>query len=192
MPIPATGDKAWAGLDAEAKRRCLLRAAGQVFARDGLGAPMPAVAAAAGAGVASVYRQFPSKPDLLAALVVERLEEVEGDAMAALQGDESPRGALAGLLRAYVERQAKDDLVAEAMACVSSHPGVERALADTTDALEALLTAAKAEGLRHDATTLDLRLLFASTRAAKELGAEAPERVLALWLDAFFAPGVAP
>lgn len=189
MAIPVTREKAWTGLDTEGKRRCLLHAAGEVFARDGLDAPMPAVAAAAGAGVASVYRQFPSKPDLLAALVVERLEEVEADALAALQGDRSPREALSGLLRAYVERQAEDDLVGEAMACVSSHPDVERALADTTAALEALLAAAKSEGLRRDATTLDLRLLFAATRAAKKLDAGAADRVLALWLDAFFAAG---
>jgi AcrR family transcriptional regulator len=189
MPIPVTREKAWPGLDTEGKRRCLLRAAGEVFARDGLDAPMPAVAAASGAGVASIYRLFPSKPDLLAALVVERLEEVEADALAALQAEESPRAALEGLLRAYVERQAKDDLVGEAMACVSSHPDVERALADTTVALEALLTAAKPEGLRRDATTLDLRLLFAATRAAKELDGEASERVLALFMDALFARG---
>jgi AcrR family transcriptional regulator len=186
MPIPVTEESAWSRLDAAGKRRCLLRAAGEVFSRDGLGAPMPAIAAAARAGVASVYRQFPSKPDLLAALVVERLEEVEADALAALQGGRSPRAALVGLLRAYVERQSRDDLVAEAMACVSSHPDVERAHADATAVLEALMSAAKPEGLRDDATVLDLRLLFAATRAAKEIEAGAPARVLELWLDAAF------
>jgi AcrR family transcriptional regulator len=189
MPIPVTREKAWTGLDAEGKRRCLLRAAGEVFAREGLDAPMPAVAAAAGAGVASVYRQFPSKPDLLAALVVERLEEVEGDALAALEGEESPGVALVGLLRAYVERQATDGLVGEAMASVSAHPDVERAHADATAALEALIAAAKPEGLRDDATVRDLRLLFASTRAANEMEPGARERVLELWLDAVFERG---
>jgi AcrR family transcriptional regulator len=186
MTIPPQREPAWNELDAEGKRRCLLRAAGRVFARDGLDAPMPAVAAAAEAGVASVYRQFPSKEDLLAALVVERMEEVEGDALAALQGVKPPREALVVLLRAYVQRQAGDDLVGEAMACVSSHPDVMRARADATKALEALLTAAKPEGLRDDATTLDLRVLFASTRAAKEMEAGASERVLELWFDAAF------
>jgi AcrR family transcriptional regulator len=187
MTIPPPSEAAWSELDAEAKRLWLLRAAGDVFARDGLDAPMPAVAAAAEVGVASVYRQFPSKQDLLAALVVERLEEVEGDALAALQSGEPPRAALEALLRAYVERQAEDDLVGEAMGCVSSHPDVDRALADTTIALEALLGAAKPEGLREDATTTDLRLLFAATRAAKGIEAGADARVLELLLDAFFA-----
>lgn len=186
MTIPPQTEGAWNELDSEGKRRLLLRVAGEVFAREGLDAPMPAIAAAAEAGVASVYRQFPSKQDLLAALVIERLEEVEGDALAALQEDEKPRQALVSLLRAYVARQAEDDLVGEAMACVSSHPDVDRALAETTTALEALLAAAKGEGLREDATTLDLRLLFAATRAAKGMEPGAGERVLALWMDAFF------
>ena len=64
-----------------------------------------------------------------------------------------------------------DDLIGEAMACVSTHADVEQALGGATIALEALLSAAKAEGLRADATTLDLRLLFAATRAAERLEA---------------------
>jgi AcrR family transcriptional regulator len=186
MSIPVTEENAWGGLDAAGKRRCLLRAAGEVFSSDGLDAPMPAIAAAVGIGVASVYRQFPSKPDLLAALVVERLEEVEADALAALQGGRLARPALIGLLRAYVARQSRDGMIAEAMASVTSHPDVERARADATAALEALIGAAKPEGLRDDATVLDLRLLFAATRAAHEIEADGPARVLELWLDAAF------
>ncbi len=63
----------WSGLSTEEKHERILCAAGRVFARDGLDATMPAVAAAAGAGVGSLYRQFPSKRDLLAALVIRRL-----------------------------------------------------------------------------------------------------------------------
>jgi AcrR family transcriptional regulator len=186
MTIPVSPESAWAELDAAGKRRSLLRAAGEVFARDGLEAPMPAIAAAAGAGVGSVYRQFPSKQDLLAALVVERLEEVEGDALSALQVGDPPRQALVALLRAYAERQAADDLVGEAMACVSSHPDVERALVGTTIALESLLTAAKPEGLRADASTRDLRLVFAATRAANELEDGGWRRMFDLGMDALF------
>jgi AcrR family transcriptional regulator len=61
MVPPLDLEPAWALLDPEAKRARLLKAAGEVFARDGLDTPMPVVAAAAGAGVGSVYRQFPSK-----------------------------------------------------------------------------------------------------------------------------------
>lgn len=194
MAIPLqTATPCWAELSAEGKRARLLRAAGEIFARDGLDAPMPAIAAAAGAGVGSVYRQFPSKHDLLAALVVERLKEAEDGAEAALTGAVPPWSALTGLLWTLAERQAADDVLGEAMATVSSHPQVRRALECTTQALENLLAAARAQGrLRADATTLDLRLIFAATRAAAQLGPGAWRRMLELGIDALQAEPPAP
>lgn len=185
MTIPATAPTAcWSELDVDEKRATLLRAAGEVFARDGLDAPMPAVAAAAGAGIGSVYRQFPSKTDLLAALVVERLGDTARGADVALAGDDGPWAALTGLLWTLAERQAVDDVLGEAMATLSDHPEVEEALAGTLEALERLLAAARAEGrLRPDATTLDLRLIFAATRAAAQFGPDAWRRALELGID---------
>jgi AcrR family transcriptional regulator len=175
----------WADLDQEDKRARLLQAAGEVFARDGLDAPIPAVAAAAGAGIGSVYRQFPSKRDLLAALVSERLRDSEEGAEAALSSSLGPWAALTGLLWALAERQAADDVLGEAMATVSEHPVVQESLARTTAALERLLAEARAEGrLRSDATVLDLRLLFAATRAAAQLEPGAWRRMLELGIDA--------
>jgi AcrR family transcriptional regulator len=166
----------------------LLAAAGKVFARDGLDAPMPTIAAAVGAGVGSVYRQFPSKTDLLAALVVERLRDTEEGANAAMASTEGPWTALTGLLWMLAERQAADDVLGAAMATVSEHEAVQNALASTTEALERLLAAARAEGrLRADATTLDLRLLFAATRAAVQLQPDAWRRMLELGIDALEA-----
>jgi AcrR family transcriptional regulator len=195
MSIPVLEEQAdvavsdWSSLGSQEKRARLLRAAGEVFARDGLDAPMPAVAAAAGAGVGSVYRQFPSKRDLLAALVVERLQESERGAEAALESGEDRWSALTGLLWTLAERQAGDDVLGEAMATVSEHPAVVEALAATLYSLERLLDAARAEGkLRADATALDLRLLFAATRAASLLEAGAWQRMLELGIDALRVP----
>jgi AcrR family transcriptional regulator len=185
MVIPSSPASCWSELDTDAKRGRLLAAAGEVFARDGLDAPMPAIAAAAGAGVGSVYRQFPSKRELLAALVVERHEAVEQEVEAALDSPGGPWAALNALLWAIAERQAGDDVLAEAMACVSEDPGVREAMAATMHSLEALIAAAKAGGrLRADATALDLRLLFAATRAARALNSEAWRRMLELGIDA--------
>jgi hypothetical protein len=62
---------------------------------------------------------------------------------------------------------------------------VQHALAETNWALELLLAAAREEGsLRLDATTLDLRLLFAATRAAGQLESGAWRRMLGLGIDA--------
>jgi AcrR family transcriptional regulator len=189
MSIPdPESESCWSDLDAEAKRTRLLRVAGEVFARDGLDAPMPAIAAAASAGVGSVYRQFPSKRDLLAELVVERLRDIQDGADAALASSAGPWAALTGLLWTLAERQAADDVLGEAMATVSEHATVQDALASTTIALERLLAAARAEGrLRPDATTLDLRLLFAAMRAAIQLEPRAWRRMLELGIDALAA-----
>jgi len=185
MAIPPFAGICWSELDAGAKRARLLAAAGEVFAREGLDAPMPAIAAAAGAGVGSVYRQFPAKRDLLAALVVERHAVVTREAEAALADPGGPWAGLVALLWAIAERQAGDDVLGEAMATVSEHPEVVAAVATTMQALEDLLGAAKAEGrLRPDATALDLRLLFAATRASRGLEADAWRRMLELGIDA--------
>ncbi len=66
---------------------------------------------------------------------------------------------------------------------------MQEALARTLAALERLLAEARAEGrLRRDATTLDLRLLFAATRAASQLEPGAWRRMLELGIDALEAP----
>jgi AcrR family transcriptional regulator len=189
MSIPSPASPAcWANLDPQEKRGRLLRAAGEVFAREGLAAPMPAIASAAGAGIGSVYRQFPSKRDLLAALVVERLKDAEHGARDALASAAGPWAALTAFLWTLAERQAGDHVFAEALATVSEDPAVRRALESTTKTLEQLLASARAEGrLRADATTLDLRLLFAATRAAGELESGAWRRMLELGIDALQA-----
>jgi AcrR family transcriptional regulator len=189
MSIPGSGaPPCWSQLDAEHKRARLLRAAGEVFARDGLAAPMPAIAAAAGAGVGSVYRQFPAKRDLVAALVVERLEATTRGADASLASEAGPWAALTGLLWTIAEGQAADDVLGEAMATLSEHPAVRRAVRRATAAFERLLAAARTEGrLRADATTLDVRLLLAATRAAEQLEPGAWRRMLELGIDALEA-----
>ena len=178
IPVP------WASLDPAAKRERLLTAASQVFATEGLDASMPAIAAAAGAGVASVYRQFPSKYELLAALVVRRLDQISEEAAIATASEGGRWEALVAMLWQIVEQQSYDDFLGEARVAVAGHPKVKRATTRTTKALEHLLAAARAEGrLRADATTLDLRLLFAATRAAKQVEPAAWRRMVELFID---------
>ena len=188
MGIPPLPASCWSELETDAKRARLLEAAGEVFARDGLDATMPTIAAAAGAGVGSVYRQFPSKHELLAALVIERLEAVVGEADAALADAGGPWAALTALLWTVAERQASDDVLAEALATLSDHPDVQQALGATLISLDTLLGAAAEEGrLRPDATVLDVRLVLAATRAARGLEPGAWRRMLELGIDALDA-----
>jgi AcrR family transcriptional regulator len=178
---PATS---WPSLGPAAKRERLLRAAAEVFARDGFDASMPSVAAAAGAGVASVYRQFESKQELLAALVERRLEQVTAGAKAAMDQGGTRWCALTNLLTNLVELQSCDEFLGEAMQRVDGHPAVRSARKRAYAALERLLDDARAEGrLRADASILDLRLLFAATRAARHLEPDLQRRTLELLVD---------
>lgn len=191
-PRPPSGNPLapadWAGLSHGAKRERLLLSAGEVFARDGLDASMPSVATAAGAGVASVYRQFASKRELVAALVASRLDQIGQAAIAAGQREGDAWSALVEMLRTLVQRQSCDDLLGEARAAVADHPSVVQATDRATASLEALLSAARAEGkLRADATTLDLKLLFAATRAARQVEPAAWPRMLDLLIDSLRA-----
>jgi AcrR family transcriptional regulator len=182
---PLEREPAWADLDPEAKRARLLRAAGEVFARNGLGTPMPVVAAAAGAGIGSVYRQFPSKRDLVAELVVDRLDQIAAGAHEAGKRAGDRWAALTEMLWRLLERQSCDDFFGEAMQMVSEHPQVIAALARAHEAFDQLLIDTRAEGrLRSDASPLDLRLVFAATRAARQVDPEAWRRMLELLIDA--------
>ena len=145
----------------------------EVFARDGLDAPMSVVADAAGAGVASVYRLFQSKRELLAALVVARMDRSPAARPTASQRPATAGRRSPGCCATLVERQPPTTSSATRASRSSTIPTSIAATTRATEALGALLAAARAEGrLRADATTLDLRLLFAATRAARRVEPE--------------------
>ncbi len=189
IPVPsAPGTQAtrceWTRLDEAGKRERLLSAAGEVFSHQGLDAPMSEVADVAGAGVASIYRRFASKQELLAALVAARLDQIADAAASAERSQGNRWSALTDMLRSIVERQAADDFLGEARVAVAADHDVIDATDRATSALERLMAQARDEGrLRRDATTLDLRLLFAATRAAKRTEPEQWPRMLELLID---------
>jgi AcrR family transcriptional regulator len=169
-------------LDSDGKRSRLLDAAEAVFARDGLEAPVPAIAAAAGVGVGSVYRAFASKEEIIAALAVERLRWMQQRANAALE-DPDPWSGLEGLLRTAAELQRADGVLAEALAAAFQRPEVAEPLAAAQAAAEAVLERARTHGaLRTDITTDDLRAIFAALRAADAAQPGAGGRLLELIL----------
>jgi AcrR family transcriptional regulator len=62
--------------DAERNRGLILEAARSVFAEHGAEAGVAEVAERAGVGVATIFRRFPTKDDLLAAILEDRLREI--------------------------------------------------------------------------------------------------------------------
>jgi AcrR family transcriptional regulator len=180
MAIPAT----WTELSAGEKRERLLAAAEALFARDGLDAPMPAIAAAAGAGVGSLYRQFTSKEDLVGALALKRLAHIDGELDVALAGD----GSWAVLERFFwrvLEPYAADDLVARAIASAAGDTEVVAARDAVTAKLQRLLDATDA-----GVTTLDVHLVFVAARAARAHEPEAWPRMVTLVLAGLRAVNV--
>ncbi len=187
MAIPVV---AWSDLDPQAKRERILEAARVLFARDGVDAPMPALAAAVGAGVASVYRCFPSKDELIAALVIARYDEVAASIRDAMEPPPADAfAALCDVLWALGERQAADDLMGWAGELTAEHPLVRRRRTEVTALLDELLALGRAQGrLRADAASRDIHLIFAATRAARTIDADGWRRVLGLLIDALRAP----
>jgi AcrR family transcriptional regulator len=86
--------------DAQRNLDALLEAAKTVFAASGVDAPVREVATRAGVGVATVYRHFPQRADLIAAVF---RREVDACAAAAppLAREHEPVEALARWLRRY-------------------------------------------------------------------------------------------
>src|ERR1700755_382216 len=74
-PRAAVADRALRA-DARRNREDVVAAAKRLFADQGLDAQMPDVAKAAKVGVGTVYRHFPTKDDLIAAMAAERFERL--------------------------------------------------------------------------------------------------------------------
>jgi AcrR family transcriptional regulator len=188
MVVPAqapasSASPPWITLDAGGKRLRLLEAAEAVFARDGLEAPVPAIAAAAGAGVGSVYRAFASKDEIVCALALERLRWVQERSREALENSD-PWTGLEHLLREIADRQQGDGVLGEAFAAAFQRPDLAEPLAAATDAVDEVVARVRAAGaLRTDITTDELRGLFTGLRAADAAqpgsGAKLLELVLA-------------
>src|SRR4051795_4445284 len=84
------------------------------FAADGLDLPVREIARRAGMGVATVYRHFPSRQDLLSAVLAEQVTRC-GEEMWAALADPDSRRALRGAIVRFGERQVCDRGLNEAL-----------------------------------------------------------------------------
>jgi AcrR family transcriptional regulator len=100
--------------DAERNRGHIAEVARAAFAADGLDVPMREIARRAGMGVATIYRHFPSRQDLLATVLAEQVARCDEEMRAALADPDSGR-ALRGTIRRFGERQVLDRGLNEAL-----------------------------------------------------------------------------
>jgi AcrR family transcriptional regulator len=100
--------------DARRNRAAVMAAAKLLFAEQGLDAQMPDVAKQAKVGVGTVYRHFPTKDDLIAALVAQRFERLAQSARDALDRPD-PWEGISDFIRFSAEIQAEDRGLCEVM-----------------------------------------------------------------------------
>jgi AcrR family transcriptional regulator len=151
--------------DARRNREFVMRAADELFATEGLGVSVQAIAQRAGVGVGTVGRHFATKDDLFSAVVeagIGRLIEL-GDELAVTK---SPGEAFFDYFTATIRAGARNKAFAETMAetaakpsGLSEHAGVQK----LCDQLERMLTSAQSAGaVRANLSLEDVETLMAA------------------------------
>jgi AcrR family transcriptional regulator len=158
-----------------------------VFAAKGTAGSTEEIARAAGVGIGTVFRHFPTKEALLAAVYLGRLRR-RADEAVALAAAADPGIAFFDYFRALVEQAGEKTAIADALAEAGVDPKVVAATAGHGfhEAFEVLLRRAQAAGaVRPDIEVADLiALLVGATRAAEQADtAEVRARTLAIVLD---------
>lgn len=172
--------------DAQRNRDAILDAARELFG-ECVDVPMYEVARRAGVGQATLYRNFPDRRNLAAALLAEHMEETER--LASEHADDPD--AFFVLLRNVIETVARFHAVSELArqdACLGSE--LERRRQRLAELVKEPLRAAKAAGtVRRDLTMDDVFLVVLMIKGAVEAAdgpaarASAASRGLALLLD---------
>jgi AcrR family transcriptional regulator len=178
--------------DAARNREAIVNAAREVYAEHGLDAPLDDIAKRAGTGNATLYRRFPTRADLLAAVFADRMADHAAAVDAALAIDE-PWDAFVSYVRAVCEMQARDLGIADLVTMdVSTAPEIERLRSQAFAGLVILVDRAHSAGvLRADFTTEDVVLLLMANAGLVErahgISREASARLVHILLDGFRA-----
>ena len=153
--------------DAVRNRAHLLQVAFETFATEGLGVPVDEIARRAGVGAGTVYRHFPTKDALFAALVTDRLAQHTAHAQEVAERVE-PGPAFFEFLDWVVRAGGVDQGLMEALAgtgfdLATAVPDAEQ---EWLSAFDRLLGAAQAAGaVRLDLDVADVKSLVVGYQA---------------------------
>jgi AcrR family transcriptional regulator len=178
--------------DARRNHAAVIAAARKLFADQGLEAQMPDVAKAAKVGVGTVYRHFPTKDDLIAALAEDRFERLAEKAREALAADGAWEG-FRDFIRFSAEIQADDRGLCGVM---GSRPEVMRSAAQSAglnELCDQLVKRAQRSGeLRRDLEWEDIPMIACALGRAtqKDVGPATGRwpRLVEIVLDGVRAP----
>lgn len=170
--------------DAMRNRRRLLEAADAVFSERGLDVGVGEIAQRAGVGRGTLFRNFASKQDLIAAIVVERMHDAVRAGHDLLQSGSAADGVF-DFIAAIAGRQHLDRALFEAVADeFLANPEIRAAHAEVIEVLEALLDAAKRDGcVRADVGALDVVMMLKGACAAASAFGDAKPDILERHLD---------
>jgi AcrR family transcriptional regulator len=179
--------------DARRNHQAVVAAAKKLFADEGLDAQMPDVAKVAKVGVGTVYRHFPTKDDLIAALVAERFARLAEKAHEELQAEDAWEG-LCEFIRFAAQIQADDRGLCEV---IGSRPEVMDAAAREAglpELADRLVKRAQRSGeLRRDLQWEDIPMIACGlgqiTQQTMGPAAGRWPRLLEIILDGLRAPG---
>jgi AcrR family transcriptional regulator len=182
--------------DARRNREAVLEAARSLFADKGFDTQMDEIARKAKVGVGTVYRHFPTKEDLLDALIARRFEALCERAAQAVEESKTgdPWEAFEGFIHFSAEIQTGDRALSEAMANRSERMHDAAVGSGLVSRLEELLTRTKRAGaVRKDLIVEDIPSMVCGVGSVSIAALEKPmwrwDRVLAIWLDGVRAPG---
>jgi AcrR family transcriptional regulator len=172
--------------DAARNRARVLEVAYETFAAEGLSVPIDEIARRAEVGAGTVYRHFPTKDALFAAVIEDRMQHLVDDGYALLKSD-APGEALFTYLRSIVlQWGATDRGLVDALAGFGID--VARAAPEAEDAFLAvlgeLLRAAQEAGTaRQDISVREVKTILVGCQAMEAYNSELAERVTDVVVD---------
>jgi AcrR family transcriptional regulator len=156
--------------DAARNRQRILDAAVEVFAERGLEASTAEIAQRAGVGEATLFRRFPTKDDLVTAIVQVMLEEAASVAASCLEDDDPWRG-VERFLYEMAERASEDHVISDATKerCMAA-PALSAERGRILDLTAQLVRRAQSAGvLRDDVAGTDLMFLMGAVASVSEV-----------------------
>jgi AcrR family transcriptional regulator len=182
--------------DAQENRDRILAAARAVFAEDGVDVPVETIAERAGVGIGTLYRRFPTKHDLVEAVIEESLDAFVVAATNGLAEDD-PWTGFSRFVERVLELHVENRALREVLAGTDQGHARDAVRRRVRPLVRRLIERAHADGsLRHDFTPEDMPLVFMTAgrvlEAARGVAPELWRRYLGLLLDGLRAEGATP
>jgi len=183
--------------DAERNRERVVKAAREVFAEQGLDASTNAIARRAGVGIATLFRRFPTREDLVAATFADKMTAYTAAIDEAL-ADPDPWHGFCTYIERICQMQSDDRGFADVLTMTfPTAKAFEAERRRSATNLSQLLDRAKKTGrLRGDFVHQDVPLILMANAgvitATRDSAPDAWRRLVAYLIQAFAAPAAHP